>query len=405
MGSTTKTPGRPLAKSWRLNFTKTTLKKLAEGDKRFWVYDEIIPHLALAVSPAGTKTFYLYRKIGGRPERICLGRFPAVSVENARRAAERINGEVAGRENPAEARRVARKRITLADLFTKYLDDHIKPRGKQTKNPRSYYKRYLSHWADRHLDEISAADVQRLHTRIGGEKGPVTANRAYQLLRAMYGRAAYWGLFDGANPASKVDRFRERSRDRFLQPDEMPRFFRALADEGNALFRDFVLLCLLTGARRGNVQAMAWADLNLEAATWRIPRTKTGDPLTVVLVPEAVRILEQRQASAVSEWVFPGRGSVGHYAEPRRAWAKLLARAEIADLHIHDLRRTLGSWQAAAGASLTVIGKSLGHTNVSTTAIYARLNLDPVRASVSAATAAMLTAGGIAERADVERVK
>jgi hypothetical protein len=62
-------------------------------------------------------------------------------------------------------------------------------------------------------------------------------------------------------------------------------------------------------------------------------------------------------------------------------------------VQIHDLRRTLGSWQALGGSSLQVIGKSLGHTQVSTTAIYARLTIDPVRESVGKATAAIWAAG------------
>jgi hypothetical protein len=64
-------------------------------------------------------------------------------------------------------------------------------------------------------------------------------------------------------------------------------------------------------------------------------------------------------------------------------------------LRIHDLRRTLGSWQAKQGASLAIIGKSLNHKNQQTTAIYARLDLDPVRASVNSATTAMMEAAGL----------
>ena len=94
-----------------------------------------------------------------------------------------------------------------------------------------------------------------------------------------------------------------------------------------------------------------------------------------------------------SEWVFPGYGKSGHLTEPNAAWGRICKRAKLKDLHIHDLRRTLGSWQAAGGASLTVIGKSLGQKSLQATAIYARLDLDPVKASVDAATAAMLAAG------------
>jgi integrase len=94
--------------------------------------------------------------------------------------------------------------------------------------------------------------------------------------------------------------------------------------------------------------------------------------------------------------VFPGRGRSGHVMEPKSAWKRILKRAELADLRLHDLRRTLGSWQAATGASLPIIGKSLGHNSLQATKIYAQLDLDPVRAAVTQATDAMLLAGGVA---------
>ena len=91
--------------------------------------------------------------------------------------------------------------------------------------------------------------------------------------------------------------------------------------------------------------------------------------------------------------------------EPKKGWKRILERAGIEDLRIHDLRRTLGSWQAKTGASLAIIGKSLNHKNQSTTAIYARLDLDPVRNSVNTATSAMLAAAGLKDSADVVKLK
>src|SRR5262249_52645918 len=157
---------------------------------------------------------------------------------------------------------------------------------------------------------------------------------------------------------------------------ELPKFFAALAEEPNTLIRDFILIAILTGARRSNVQAMAWDDVNLVGGTWTIPQTKTGDPLTVHLPPPAGKILTTRFANRDSSpFVFPGWGKTGHLMEPKTAWKNILDRAGINDLRVHDLRRTLGSWQAAGGASLPIIGKSLGHKNQRTTQIYARLNL------------------------------
>ena len=93
--------------------------------------------------------------------------------------------------------------------------------------------------------------------------------------------------------------------------------------------------------------------------------------------------------------MFPADSKSGHLVEPRAAWRRILGNAGIENLRMHDLRRTLGSWQANTGASLQVIGKSLGHKNARTTEVYARLAFEPVRESVDRATQAMLAAGGI----------
>jgi integrase len=69
--------------------------------------------------------------------------------------------------------------------------------------------------------------------------------------------------------------------------------------------------------------------------------------------------------------------------------AKVFKAAGFTDVRLHDLRRTFGSWQAANGSSELLIGKSLGHRNTRSTAVYARLTLDPVRQSVERATDAM----------------
>ncbi|MBS0350556.1 MAG: site-specific integrase [Proteobacteria bacterium] len=175
----------------------------------------------------------------------------------------------------------------------------------------------------------------------------------------------------------------------------LPRFFAALAEEPNETIRDYILLSILTGARRSNLLAMKWEEISWERAEWRIHTTKNEDPQTVTLSEEAMVILERRRPSASSEYVFPGSGRTGHLVEPKKGWRRVLGDAEINNLRMHDLRRTLGSWQAKTGASLTIIGKSLNHKSLQATAIYARLDLDPVRESVEKATNAILTAAGL----------
>jgi integrase len=238
--------------------------------------------------------------------------------------------------------------------------------------------------------------VEGWHAKIGRENGQYAANRARALLSSLYNASPRILSLNLNNPAKGVQRFPEQQRERFLQPDELQRFLAALEDEPDELMRDFFKLCLFTGARRSNVQAMRWDCLNLPRRTWTIPaaEAKAKADISVHLSQPAVDVLTARKLTArpSAVFVFPGHGRSGHLVEPKAAWARVLKAAELDDLRLHDLRRTLGSWQASSGASLLIIGKSLGHKSLQAAAVYARLNLDPVRASVDAATSAMIAA-------------
>jgi integrase len=380
----------------KVALTKTRVSALpvpAEG--RTYTYDTLAPGLCVCVTATGNRTFYLYRWHGGGPQRIRIGRFPDLAVEQARAEARKLTGlMVQPGFDPQNAKRAAHTEATLGEVWEYFLTVHARPHKKPSSvaEDEGLYRRHLAKWAGRKLSRIQTTDVKTLHSRVGKDT-PYQANRLLALTHTLFEHARDLG-FEGPNPAKGIERFPEISRERFLQGDELPKFFKALRDEPNTDYRDFFLLCLFTGARRGNVQSMRWADLALDRGEWTIPDTKAGKPQTVVLTAPAVVILQARQAQANgSPWVFPGRHEGRYLGEPGKVWARVLARAGIENLRIHDLRRTFGSWAAAGGASLQIIGKALGHADVSTTAIYSRLNLDPVRAVVEATVQAMLTAG------------
>lgn len=372
-------------------FTKKQLSELLPNAKNTTYHDVLCRGLKLIVRPSGIKTFVLYRKINGRPERITLGRFPDLTVELARAKASACNTDIALGANPAQARRSLREEFTYAELFEQYLERYAKIHKRSWNKDQSHFQLYCQSIAHKKLSHIRKYDLQQLHARIGRENGHYTANRMIAMIQTVFNRGIEWGLCE-TNPAKGIKKFKEQSRDRFLQADELPRLFKSLAQEPNDTIRDFVLMSLFTGARRHNVLTMRWEDINFEQATWRIPMTKNGEQHTVPLVEPAIEILKIRKARIKSHWVFPGNGEKGHLVDPKKTWQRILDRAEIKDLRMHDLRRSLGSWQAVTGASLSVIGKTLAHKHINTTAIYARLNLDPVRESMNKATQAMLDA-------------
>src|SRR5206468_2344003 len=149
-------------------------------------------------------------------------------------------------------------------------------------------------------------------------------------------RAIEWG-YAGSNPTAGIRPFREEKRDRFIQAEELPKFFEALRDDSSTDFQHFVLLALLTGARRTNVMAMRWEEISFDRATWRIPTTKNGDPVMVPLVDEALTLLRARSPQPQG-FVFPALSRSGHISPPKKRWQALVARAGVSDLRIHDLR-------------------------------------------------------------------
>ena len=137
---------------------------------------------------------------------------------------------------------------------------------------------------------------------------------------------------------------------------------------------------------------MTWDDVDLENGLWVIPASKSKNKksMGIPLIPEAVEILEKRKQQTESIFVFPSTGRTGHITEIRKSWSTLLKRAKITDFVFHDLRRTVGSWQAHTGSSDIIIGKSLGHSSTQSTRVYARIrDNNPIKKSMAGGFAAM----------------
>ena len=258
--------------------------------------------------------------------------------------------------------------------------------------------------------------------------GRPTANQALKLLRVVYQTVINdLELYVGRVPGAKIAFYRERPRKRFIQKGEMPAFFKAMFTEENTDVRDYVFVSLLTGGRRSNVMSMEWGELTLVhgQGAWFIPKekSKTEEDLNLPLINEAVALLQDRRdlfdsvastpvdiptkggkraqehyqaelrmRERQAKYVFPGIGKHGHMVEPKKVWHEILKRAGLQNLRLHDLRRTLASWQIKMGSELRVIQDSLAHQSLDATLVYTYLELDPVRESVAKATAAMFAA-------------
>lgn len=383
----------------KFNFTKKALDALptpAPGQRKFY-YDTDVRGLALRVMSSGAKSFYMYKWIGGKPQKSKLGPYPDMTIEQARRRAQEENAKVVQGHDPAAERERKRLEWTFEDLFKWYLDAHAKVRKRSWKRDERHYEMHLqAPLGALPLSKVSRSTVRDLHMAIRKGSGPYAANRLLALVSVVFSKAIAHELHPGPNPAAGVECFPEESRDRRLTAGEVPRLIAALEEEPNATLRDFIFILFFTGARRSNVLAMRWDEIDMHERIWRIPMTKNGKPQIVPLEEPELKILERRLAEAKGNpWVFPGRSdnTSGHLTRPEHGWTRILERAGISGLRLHDLRRSLGSWMVDTGASLPTIGQALHHQSQSTTAVYARMSLDPVRHAKSRAINAILASG------------
>jgi|HubBroStandDraft_1064217.scaffolds.fasta_scaffold00396_21 integrase len=391
-----------------INFTKRKIESLpTPKNSRALYHDTQVRGLVLTVQPTGERAFAWYRKVRRYPRWRMLGRFPDLTVELARGKAEEMNSRLAAGKDPFED-----DGLTFGTVFDRYINEHL---GVNAKRPEREMKgaravgRHLASWAGLPLNQLRREDVTKVHESLKTRRGVFAANRTLQSLKAAINWAIEKNIFAGPNPAAGIGIFKEPKRKRFLEPKELPGLFKQLnSPDTSDDLRDFVNLALFTGARRSDISRMRWEEVCTTATGeqfWAIPDPKGDEPYNVPLIPPALRVLADRKRRAVAEskrlgneksaWVFPSATSKsGHLEDPKKAWHTLRKRAKIPDVRLHDLRRTLGSWQAAQGTSLLIIGKSLGHTAGSgATQIYSQLQLDPVRESIGGAVRAMLTAG------------
>ncbi len=382
-------------------------KKIIDAAKppasgQVFLRDDAQRGFALRVTP-GSKTFVLEKEIHGKVRRLSLGRYGDLTLDQARQLAREKMVDIAHGKDPVAERQQRRQAPTWGDLETMYLARHA-TRKKSAIDDIGLLTHHLEAWRPRLLSSIHREDVALLHSRMGTEPSrvvrpgrpistpiPRTANKMLSLVRSMFNLAEDWGLYTGVNPCTRIKKFPEVSRDRFVTPDELPRLWTALGADPNPFVRVAFLVSILTGARRSEVLQMKWADVDFTQGTWRIEHTKAGRVHLLPLPVPVIREIQKLPRLDGNAFIFCGRWGRHHLVNITKPWARIRKAAGLNDVRVHDLRRTLGSWLVAAGASLPLIGKALNHSSVSTTQVYARLQLEPVRLALEANAERMLT--------------
>ena len=358
-----------------------------EKDAVYW--DRKLPGFGVRVYPSGSKAYLVQTRAGGKSKRIAIGRHGMITSEQARaRAVQTIARIKAGEDpNPEAAKPAAAP--TVADLAERYLVEHVEVRCKPRTLEASRWlvkKFVLPDLGKMPIDAVDREHIAALHHK--HRDTPYQANRILEVVRKMFNLAEAWGLRkDGGNPCRFAQKYREKKRERFLTDEEFHRLGQVLNEivaEGAETLSAVtaIRLLMLTGCRLGEIQTLRWEDVNLEAAEIRLRDGKTGARM-VPLSGAAASVLSALPRLADNPWVIVGKKPGAHLTDLQHPWRRIRARAELDDVRIHDLRHSFASKALALGESLPMIGKLLGHTQVQTTARYAHLANESVKASGS----------------------
>ena len=357
-----------------------------DNDAVFWDCD--LPGFGVRVYPSGAKVYVVQSRAFGRSKRVTVGRHGELSTDQARKEAARIIACIKAGDSPASAEPAADP--TVAALAERYQREYVAMHC--TPATVSHYGRMLSKHIVPALGELLVGEVERKHImafQYGLRDVPTVANRGVDILVKMFNLAESWGWRpSGRNPCRFVRRYKvEKHYERFLTPEELYRLGRALdAAPAERLASTHaaaaIRLLVLTGCRRNEILGLRWEDLDFEAGEMRLEDSKTGARV-FPLPPPAAKVLRGLSPVEGNPWVFPGRKKGTGQRNINECWDRIRKLAGLDGVRLHDLRHSFASRALALGEGLSMIGELLGHRKVQTTARYAHLARDSVRASTA----------------------
>lgn len=362
------------------------------NDRTYTVFDDQVAGLGVRINRSGKQVFVIKFNLKGRAVWRTIASTDFMTLDQARRLATRMKALAKGGDDPSDLITsflvkegiASASALDFARFAEIYLDRHAREHKKSWKKDQQRLAFYVTpKLGSRSLTEISRDDLSRLHREIG-QRSKYGANRVLEQLHTMFKLATFWGYLpeNWPNPATGIKRYKEKSRDRFVLPSEMPALATAISSFPDVYVRTALRLYLYTGMRKMELLSLKWDYLNLELGEIRLPDTKNGRSHRIPIPRQAVEMLAALPRK--SAFVFPGRSWGTHMSRIDKAWQKIRKEAGLSDVRLHDLRRTVGSWVVQATKNLPLVGDVLNQTNQNVTRVYSRFTNDHVRDALTA---------------------
>lgn len=374
----------------KVHLTKTLIDNSTfEGNNHgaYVLWDDKTAGFGIRIYPSGKKSFMLKYRVYGRQRNMVIGQYGRqMTLHQARNIAIQKLGEINGGKDPLAIKQAKFKSYTVEKLANKYLKEHAKVYKKSWKNDKSQIdKIILEEWKNRKASSITRVDVDRLHKKIGQNNGKYQANRTLATISKMFELAIGWGILEAGsiNPARGIEKFKEEKRHRAIDAKELPRLAKAIETEESPYVKAAIWLLLFIGCRKNELLTAKWEFVNFEKRIITFPETKSGRSYSAPLSTRAIEILQNLPQEKENPYILPGRKYGHHLVNLMKPWQRILAKAGLPKtIRLHDLRHTFGTSLSNTGASLTIVGAAMNHSQPSVTARYALPSEDPIRVAV-----------------------
>lgn len=369
----------------------TALKALKPKAKPYTLADE--RGLYVEVFPTGGVVWRFRYRINGKQEKLTLGKYPALTLKNARIKRDEAAQAAAMGTSPARQKQLAKtaaaEATSVAEFGERFFKEIVSKDRKDLTIPRRYFdKSIVPAIGDKPVRDVTTEDVRAVIWRKKDEGFDAAAGNVRGVLKRLFDYALTCGLTK-TNPVLALPMrhvHKAKSRERALSPDEIRIFLKA-AFESN-IRRQFKIglhLILLSMVRKSELLLARWEHVDFEHAEWHVPaeHSKTGRPHIVFLPRQAVALFRELQILAgESALVLPGRGSLSKpFAQNaiNSALKVALAGQNVPAFTIHDLRRTASTLLHENGWPSDVVEKALNHTIQGVRGVYNRAEYETQR--------------------------
>ena len=344
-------------------------------------------------------------RINGRQRWYTIGRHGSPwTPELARKEAFRLLGEVAHGEDPSEKRSINRAAITFRELCDLYLAEGVAHKKPSTiKSDTGQIRHHLVPLlGSKRANSITIGDIERLLIDVAKGKtapstpgrdprkagsvvhgGPGVAGQCVTLAGTIFAFAVRRGI-RADNPAHGIKKPPVKKMNRFLSEVEIAKLAGSLTAETISSGVPYpcaaIKMLLLTGCRKSEILNLRWSDVDHGHRCLRLPDSKTGAKVVYLNAP-ALAVLNDLARLENNPFVFVGTREGEASKAVDKVWARVRTKAGLRDVRLHDLRHSFASIGAVGGFSLPIIGALLGHKHAMTTARYAHLSADPIRAA------------------------